>query len=275
MAGSTFDKIVYLPSFNCEKHVGSVLQDLSQIRGAQDWRLLFVDNASTDNTIAAIEQSLRMLGLEDRATLVRCKRNLGYAGSQKFAYRLVRERCQNGAVVMLHADGQYPPEFVPAMFELLENEADVVYGVRSRRRFGEMEETPLTVRAAISVLNALESFLTGCSSIKEWHSGYVGYRAGFLSRLNLQAVTDTKHFDGNMLFAAHSLGASISSIPIYKRYKKYDGFVGPEAYLYIWHCLVLMAQMPKSKARLGAAEQTSWSLSADAETLLSGSEGLV
>jgi len=97
---------------------------------------------------------------------------------------------------------------------------------------------------AITVLNKLECLLTGCPKVKEWHSGYVGYSMAFLKRLNLSAITETRHIDGNMLFAATKLGARIDSVPIFKRYKEFEGFHGPAAYGYILHCLGLMLKMP-------------------------------
>lgn len=274
MSQHTFQKVVYLPSYNCAKHVGGLLDELTQDPDASSWRFLFVDNASTDDSLAVIKERLQSLGWQQRATVVRCKTNLGYSGSQKLAFRLTRDRLEDAGVVMLHADGQYPPEFVSKMFVALEAGADVVYGVRSRRQFGELEETPFKVRAAMAALNKLESLLTGCAEIKEWHSGYVGYRTDFLRRVNLQAITNTKHIDGNMLFAAHALRARIESLRIYKRYKKYDGFVGPEAYLYIWHCLALMAQMPRAKSQLSAPETCGSALSANAEVVLNGLHGV-
>lgn len=275
MTQHTFTKVVYLPSYNCAKHVGRLLDELGHASGAASWKFLFVDNASTDDSVAVVQERLQSLGWQQRATVVRCKTNLGYSGSQKLAFSLIRDQFEGAGVVMLHADGQYPPEFVPKMFASLEAGADVVYGVRSRKAFGDLEETPLKVRTAMAALNKLESLMTGCAEIKEWHSGYVGYRTSFLRRINLQAITDTKHIDGNMLFAAHAVGARIEPLHIYKRYKKYDGFVGPEAYLYIWHCLSLMAQMPRTKSQLLVSETSGSFPSDNVDVVLNGSDGVL
>lgn len=272
---SQFNKILYLPSYNCARHIGSLLDELARATDAISWRLLFVDNASNDESVGVIKQRLHALGWEQRATIVRCKNNLGYAGSQKLAFRIVRDGFEDAGVVMLHADGQYPPEFVPQMFSALEAGVDVVYGVRSRKTYGSLEETPVKVRLAMAALNNLESLMTGCAEIKEWHSGYVGYRTSFLRQVNLRAITDTKHIDGNMLFAAHAVGARIEPLHIYKRYKKYDGFVGPEAYLYIWHCLSLMVHMPLTKSQLLAPETSGPVLSYNADVVLNGSDGVL
>ncbi len=62
--------------------------------------------------------------------MIRHENNLGYGGNQKAGYRLAAEHDLD-IIVMLHADGQYAPEFLPAMVEpLVRGEADAVFGSR-------------------------------------------------------------------------------------------------------------------------------------------------
>ena len=59
--------------------------------------------------------------------------NAGYGANQKTCYM---EALQRGAdaVVMLHPDGQYPPELIPAMVEpILAGDADLVLGLSTGR----------------------------------------------------------------------------------------------------------------------------------------------
>src|SRR6478672_4608516 len=49
-------------------------------------------------------------------TVVRHPRNLGYGGNQKAGYRWAIEQGFD-IVVLLHADGQYAPEFLPEIVE--------------------------------------------------------------------------------------------------------------------------------------------------------------
>jgi glycosyltransferase involved in cell wall biosynthesis len=235
--------LIYLPAYNCSKTIVSTIQEIPE-SVAQLSQLLVVDNCSPDGTAAMAADFLKTSSWRGRATVLRTTRNLGYAGSQKLAFRLARSQADVPFVVMLHADGQYPPRFMPDFFSKLESGSDLAYGRRSKETFGDLEETPFKVKLAITTLNKLECLLTGCPKVREWHSGYVGYSTAFLKRLNLSAITETRHIDGNMLFAATKLGARIDSVPIFKRYKDFEGFHGPAAYAYILHCLGLMLKMP-------------------------------
>ena len=63
-------------------------------------------------------------------SVIRHEQNLGYGGNQKAGYQLAREHDLD-IIVLLHADGQYAPEFLPTMVEPLERgQADAVFGSR-------------------------------------------------------------------------------------------------------------------------------------------------
>jgi len=237
--------LIYLPAYNCAKTIVSTIREIPASISTKA-HILVLDNASTDDTAQLATTFLKESLWAGKATVLKANRNLGYAGSQKLALRMARSNPATPFLVMLHADGQYPPKFLPDFFTKLEAGADLAYGCRSKQTFGDLEETPLKVKIAIAVLNNLECRLTACPKIKEWHSGYVGYSTAFLKKLNLSAITETRHIDGNMLFAATKLGARIEEVPIFKRYNDLEGFKGPAAYGYILHCLGLMIKMPST-----------------------------
>ena len=63
-------------------------------------------------------------------TVMRHPENLGYGGNQKAGYRWAIEHGLD-IVVLLHGDGQYAPEQLPAMVAPLERgECDAVFGSR-------------------------------------------------------------------------------------------------------------------------------------------------
>lgn len=241
--------VIYLPAFNCSGTLAAVIDEIPG-QETDDARLLIVDNASIDGTAEVALKLAESSRWRGRLTLLRSPSNSGYAGSQKLAYRYIRSFLRPDAVVMLHADGQYPAALLGGFKEALRNGADVAYGFRSPSHFGCLEETPLKARLAMALLNRMECVATGRSEVREWHSGYVGYSLRFLDKVNFDAVTSTRHIDGNLLFAASSLGFKLSAIPIYKRYKAYKGFTGVPAYLYILQCLALMCTMRRTAARL-------------------------
>ena len=87
------------------------------------------DDASPDRTYL-VGLGYQGASADLPVSVVRNERNLGYGGNQKAGYRLAAEHDLD-IIVMLHADGQYAPEFLPAMVEpLVRGEADAVFGSR-------------------------------------------------------------------------------------------------------------------------------------------------
>jgi glycosyltransferase involved in cell wall biosynthesis len=87
-------------------------------RACPDAQLIFVDNASTDGTVATLE---RLPGVR----LVRHRENLGYGRSLVDGLAAATREL----VVMIDADLEYPPEHVPALVDAL-GSADAVFGSR-------------------------------------------------------------------------------------------------------------------------------------------------
>ena len=107
--------LIYLPAYNCAKTIAPTIREISEPI-AQNSQLLVVDNASADGTAAVAADFLKNSPWQGRATVLRATRNLGYAGSQKLAFRFARSQPDIPFLVMLHADGQYPPRFLPDFF---------------------------------------------------------------------------------------------------------------------------------------------------------------
>jgi glycosyltransferase involved in cell wall biosynthesis len=237
--------LIYLPAYNCKKIAADTLRRIpSAFRGHAE--ALLVDNASPDGTAEVVKMSLQENPLEIPYQIIRTKRNLGYAGSQKLAYQIALENSSVDYVLMLHADGQYPPELATRFLEQCGGDADIVYGYRSKLRFGLKEETPIFAFIAIRVLSIVESILT-LTFRKEWHTGYVMYRTSFLRRVPFQLITNTPHIDGHLLYAGKKLGANVRGIPIYKRYKNLVHFTGFERMKYVLTVLRLMFTLQSIK----------------------------
>ena len=241
--------VIYIPAYNCAKYIAGVLNEIPDafLNIAE---ILIVDNQSTDDTVKNIQQVLEGEDWTAPVHLIQPEENLGYAGSQKLAYSIVLDSPVVKRVIMLHGDGQYPPELLDAYTEHIKSEYGLVYGYRDKATFPEKEETPAGTYRIIKSLSALESFVTGHRR-KEWHSGFVMYSREFLSRIDLHELTDTYHFDGHMQFVSGELGEPVKAIPIWKRYKYYEQLKGLNRLTYIYHVMRLML-----KFRLRGSGQT-------------------
>ena len=230
--------VVYVPAYNCERFVVATLEEIPPEIWAFS-EVVVVDNCSTDRTVETIQEANRDGRFPRKVHVVRTPQNTGYSGSQKMVYKLVLANPAVQWVVMLHGDGQYPPELLPDMILSTRKDAMVVYGHRDRSEFPKKEETPFIAYVVIRLLSAIESLVTGYPR-REWHSGFVMYHRDFLAKVNLDALTTTPHIDGHLLFAAGVLGVRVRGLPIFKRYKGYEAFGGLERLWYIVNVFALL-----------------------------------
>jgi glycosyltransferase involved in cell wall biosynthesis len=175
--------------------------------------ILVQDDASADDTY------LVALGYQNRAsslplTVVRHEANLGYGGNQKAGYRYAIDHGWD-VVVLLHGDGQYPPELLRAITEPIVNgEADAVMGSRmmmpGEARKGGM---PLYKYVGNRILTRFQNAVAGLQ-LTEWHSGYRAYRVASLAGIPFEANSDGFDFDTEILLQLHDAGRRIKEIPI-------------------------------------------------------------
>ncbi len=191
--------VIYIPAYNAAKMLPSVLDRLSDAVKDQAEEILVIDNASTDET-SAVAQKYRDLNGLNKLTVIRNKTNLGYGGSQKQAYRYILDKGYE-IVVLLHADGQYPPEQIPKMIEpIAAGQADVVLGTRltGDPLAGGM---PLYRYAGNKVLTFIENLVLGWN-LTEYHTGFRAYRCASLDQLPFELGPDYYHFDVDILIQA-------------------------------------------------------------------------
>ena len=239
--------LIYIPAYNCAEYIVAVVDEIPDdvLRLAE---ILIVDNCSTDDTVERIQQARDENRWSVPVHLIQPATNLGYSGSQKLAYSIALNSPSVRRVVMLHGDGQYPPELLSAFVPYIDSEYGVVYGYRDKSVYPDKEETPSGTYRVIKLLSALESFVTGHSR-KEWHTGFVMYSQEFLSRVDLYGLTDTYHIDGHLQFVAGELGERVKPVPIWKRYKGYAPLTGLKRLNYIYHVLRLLVVFRMQKSR--------------------------
>lgn len=205
---------IVVVAYNAE---GTLVETLDRIPPAFRPRIdevLICDDASHDDTF---EYGLRWAGRDDTPLthVVRHTKNLGYGGNQKAAYALAIEHGLD-VVILLHGDGQYAPELLPAMLEPLEadNSISAVFGSRMMQpgaaRRGGM---PLYKRLGNRILTRIENALLN-TELSEFHSGYRAYRTSVLERIPFQANSDGFDFDTQIITQILHAGGRIVEIPI-------------------------------------------------------------
>ena len=149
---------------------------------------------------------------------VRQEVNLGYGANQKAVYRWATERGADIAV-LVHGDGQYPPELSEALARpIIDGTADAVHGSRmilpGGARKGRMPMTRLLGNKALSTsLNLLSG-----ADLTEWFSGYNAYRLSTLTGIDLDSLPDGFDFDAAISLRLLEHGATIAEVAIPTHY---------------------------------------------------------
>lgn len=112
-----------------------------------DGRILYVDDGSRDATWDVLQD---LAAADPRVSLLRLARNFG----KEPALAAGLDHVDSDAAVVLDADGQDPPELVPAFVAKWREGFDVVYGRRTRRE-GESWLKRVTAAAFYRVMNRL------------------------------------------------------------------------------------------------------------------------
>ena len=132
-------------------------------------------------------------------TIVHHDLNLGYGGNQKTGYQWALEKDLD-AVILLHGDGQYAPEYLPQMVEpIISGRADVVFGSRMITQGGARKGgMPLYKYIGNKILTYLQNRLAKVS-LTEWHSGYRAYSVSALRKVNFMKNSDYFDFDSQII----------------------------------------------------------------------------
>ena len=121
---------VVVPAFNeaagLESFHRRLMHTLVQL---ESWEVVYVDDGSTDTTLAVIEALRRS---DDRVAVISLSRNFG----KETAMTAGMDHAAGDAVVVIDADLQDPPEVIPELMTCWRAGFDMVYAKR-RSRAGE------------------------------------------------------------------------------------------------------------------------------------------
>jgi dolichol-phosphate mannosyltransferase len=106
------------------ERIDAVFSHLSEY----DFELIFIDNASTDNSRAVFES---LVARDSRVKVLIMSRNFG---SNQPSILAGMRYAHGACVIIIDGDFQDPPELIPSFIEKWKEGNDVVYGVRKKRK---------------------------------------------------------------------------------------------------------------------------------------------
>jgi glycosyltransferase involved in cell wall biosynthesis len=207
--------IAVLPAMNAaktlERTVSAIPRDFVD-------EVILVDDHSTDETVALA----RTLPIR----LVWHPHNAGYGANQKTCYLEALQRDAD-IVVMLHPDGQYEPELIPAMCApILAGEADLVLGSRfAEPGMALAHGMPRWKYAVNRMLTEIENRIMG-TRLSEAHTGYRAYSREFLLTVPFLRNSNDFSFDSEILMQAAAFEMRIAEVPALGRYFEDASSVG-------------------------------------------------
>ena len=203
---------ILVVAYNAESTIKETISRIPKTFLKSIYQVLISDDKSIDLTSDVANE------LKDNTDLpikvVTQPLNLGYGGNQKFGYFWAMENNWD-VVVLLHADGQYAPEFIEKIIEPIVNEnCDVVFGSRmidkKRALQGGM---PVYKWIGNQVLTKIQNLLTN-QTFSEWHSGYRAYRISKLRQIPLNKLNNGFRFDTQIILELIKIRAKFKEIPI-------------------------------------------------------------
>lgn len=201
---------VVMPAYNAGKTIERVFSRIPAQAKERIKRYIVVNDGSTDDTEGALAR-LRA-NYPDLITL-KHDVNRGYGAAEKTLLNYALSEDVDIAI-LLHSDGQYSPEKIPDLLIPFEqNQADLVQGSRILGKSTLKGGMPVYKFIANKCLTAIENTAFRMH-MAEFHSGYMVYSRKALTEIPFNKLSDSFHFDLEMLVMAKIKRLRITEVPI-------------------------------------------------------------
>src|SRR3954471_3219404 len=205
--------LVFIVAYNAQTTIEKVLSRIPSSLQSADVEVLIIDDSSTDNTfLNGLRYQRRNSAF--KITVLRTPENQGYGGNQKLGYRYAID---NGfdIVALIHGDGQYAPEKLPALLgPLVHDEADAVFGSRMiDKKAARQGGMPGYKWLGHQILTGFQNRMLK-TGLSEFHSGYRLYSTAALAQIPFEKNTNDFHFDTEIIVQLVMKNLRICELPI-------------------------------------------------------------
>jgi len=217
---------IVMPAYNAAKTIESVFNRIPPGFYNKIDKIIAVNDGSSDNTTNVIEKLSKQY---NKLVVLNHEKNKGYGAAQKTGFNKAIE-FNADIVILLHSDGQYAPELLPKMIKPIEeNNSDVVLGSRFLGGGALKGGMPLYKYLGNRILTKIENIAYGMH-ISEFHTGYMIYSKKALKTIKFNKLSDTFHFDGEMVMMSGKKKIKIAEIGIPTRYAEEESHLKPIKY---------------------------------------------
>lgn len=209
------DVVIVMPTYNEAENIKVLIPDTLHILEESECNsfILVVDDSSPDGTAEVAEEIGRVTG---KVKVLKRPGKLGIGSAYIEGFKHVIENMDNVKYVCeMDADGSHPPEILPNMIALAEEEGyDVVIASRYIEG-GKWEEGSFIRRIISKSANLLARISTGVSA-NDLTSGFRVIRLDILKRVvnNLSELQSGYVFQVELIYLLHKAGAKIREYPL-------------------------------------------------------------
>src|SRR5256714_10504281 len=205
--------LIFIVAYNAQTTIEKVLTRIPASLHSDNVEVLIIDDSSQDDTfVNGLRYQQRSSAF--KITVLTTPENQGYGGNQKLGYRYAID---NGfdIVALVHGDGQYAPEKLPALIApLAANEADAVFGSRMiDKKAARQGGMPAYKWIGNQILTAFQNRMLG-TALSEFHSGYRLYSTAALAQVPFEKNTNDFHFDTEIIIQFVLRKLRIAELPI-------------------------------------------------------------
>lgn len=205
--------LIFVVAYNAETTIEKVLSRIPTSLRGDNIEVLIIDDSSKDDTFRhGLRFQEQNTGL--KITVLRTPENQGYGGNQKLGYRYAID---NGfdMVALIHGDGQYAPEKLPALLApLVAGEADAVFGSRMiDKKAARQGGMPAYKWIGNQILTRFQNRMLA-TALSEFHSGYRLYSTAALAQIPFEKNTNDFHFDTEIIVQLVLKKLRICELPI-------------------------------------------------------------
>lgn len=203
---------VLVVAYNAESTIKNTIRRIPHDFIESIHEILISDDRSHDFTSVAAKELMQ--SSEVTINVVTQTKNLGYGGNQKFGYFWAMKNNWD-LVVLLHADGQYAPEFIKKIVDpIIQQNYDAVFGSRMIDKKKALKGgMPVYKWIGNQILTKIQNHLTN-QAFSEWHTGYRAYRISTLQRIPLEKLDNGFRFDTQIILELIRIQAKFKEIAI-------------------------------------------------------------
>ena len=217
---------IVIPAYNARDTIEKTIQRIPDKIYNSIHQIIIVEDCNENDQKSA---SNKLLKSKKKCKPLFHKLQSGYGAAQKTGYKYCLENNCFG-VILLHADGQYDPEYLSSFIDLLEKGYDVIQGSRMvEPRKALLGGMPHWKYFLNKLVTSIENLIFN-TNFSEFHSGYVAYSSKALKKISFEKLSDTFHFDGEMLIMTKIKNLKFIHFSISSYYGKETSSLNPFKY---------------------------------------------